>query len=49
MANVFSQALAAEGVSHICSLLDDGVASKANLRTSAAETKIQHQLMFSFW
>jgi hypothetical protein len=39
IANVLSQLLAAEGVSHICSLFADGVASNANLRTSAAKKK----------
>jgi hypothetical protein len=31
--------VAADGVSHICSLFDDGVASNANLRTSPARKK----------
>jgi hypothetical protein len=39
IANVLSQLVAAAGVSHICSLFDDGVASNANLRTSAARNK----------
>lgn len=37
MANVFNQAVAAAGVSHISSLFGDGVASNASLRTSDAE------------
>jgi hypothetical protein len=44
IANVFSQLLAAEGVSHICSLFDDGVASKTNFRTSDARHK--NQILF---
>ena len=39
MANVFNQFVAAAGVSHMCSLIDDGVASNANLRTSDARDK----------